>query len=209
MDVPIVMIDHEDHLISCDLVFNNNFSASEKVTNYLIGLGHRKLQFVGNISFSRSFYDRWVGFRSTLELSEPEMTIDASLSTIHPRAFKTTFSDWLLQKKQANDLPSAFVCTNDQMARRVITVLEDNGWSVPRDFSVTGFDNLEDSYQGTPTLTTVHLEKEELGKRGVEVLIRRLAEKDSPYEKVLLEGSMILRESASRPHVETIDIWSK
>lgn len=198
LNIPIVMIDHEDPLIVCDSVFNNNFDASAKITNYLIGLGHRDIQFVGNISYARSFYDRWLGYRSAIELTNKNLSIDKSLSLINHREFKKEFNAWLKKRETISKIPTSFVCANDQIARSVIISLNEHGWEVPTDVSVTGFDNKEESYKDKPTVTTVNVPKKKLGIRGVEILVRRLEERDAPYEKVLLEGEIILRESTAK-----------
>lgn len=65
--LPMVLVDHEDPLIPSDTVFANNLDGMARLTNHLIGLGHRQLHFVGSSAFSRSFRDRWLGFRSALE----------------------------------------------------------------------------------------------------------------------------------------------
>lgn len=67
--LPLVMIDHEDALIPCDTVFANNIDSMTRLVNHLIGTGHTLFHFVGSIRYSRSFRDRWIGFRSALEES--------------------------------------------------------------------------------------------------------------------------------------------
>lgn len=197
-NLPLVMVDHEDPLLSCDTIFNNNFDSSLKLANHLIGLGHQSIQFVGDIHYSRSFYDRWMGIRSALEENKLNSKFDEELCSINSTCVESSFKDWLSQKGLKN-LPTAFVCANDQIATRVIKVLLEKGLKVPDDISVTGFDNKEESYQICPTLTTVNAAKEELGKRSVGMLLHRMNEKDTPFEKLLLSGSIILRESTSSP----------
>lgn len=199
MEIPVIMIDHEDYLLSCDAVFNNNVDASEKMTNYLIGLGHQRIHFVGNIHYSRSFYDRWIGFRKALEILDQNFRFDSSLTNLSEGTLM--LCQWIEERQGQLHFPTAFVCANDQIARNLVGILEKKGVKVPDDVSVTGFDNKEVSYRYSPTLTTVKIAKKDLGKRGVEMLIRRLREKDAPYEKVLLEGEVILRES-TRPLVK-------
>src|SRR5690606_2955624 len=54
LNLPLVMIDYEDPLIPCDTIFTNNFDSSLSLTNHLIGLGHKRMQFIGDIKYSRS-----------------------------------------------------------------------------------------------------------------------------------------------------------
>jgi LacI family transcriptional regulator len=73
LGIPFMLVDHEDSLIPSDVLFMNNYECIRRATNYLLGSGHRKLQFVGDIRYSRSFYDRWLGFRSMLEEQDVEL----------------------------------------------------------------------------------------------------------------------------------------
>lgn len=49
--LPMVLVDHEDPLIPSDTVFANNLDGMARLTNHLIGLGHRQLHFVGSLHF--------------------------------------------------------------------------------------------------------------------------------------------------------------
>ncbi|MDQ0229618.1 LacI family DNA-binding transcriptional regulator [Metabacillus malikii] len=193
-NIPIVMVDYEEPLIPSDMVFNNSFDSSFQLTSHLIGLGHTRIEYIGNISYSRSFYDRWLGYRSALEnnsLVVPKNDIDYEEEEIlTPEKIKKWF-----ENKTEQTMPTALVCSNDNVAKQIITVLQQCGVNIPGDISVTGFDNMDFSYDMSPTITTVDFQKKGLGKRAVEMLMRRVAHKDDPYEKILLTGSIILRES--------------
>ncbi|MFN7250382.1 MAG: LacI family DNA-binding transcriptional regulator [Anaerobacillus sp.] len=197
MKLPIILIDYEDPLIRCDTIFNNNFDCSYHLTNHLIGLGHKQIQFIGDINYSRSFYDRWLGFRSSLEQNNLTAKRDASLETIDNSEIEMHFENWFIEKTNSF-LSTAFVCANDNIATRVISVLKKFNMNVPDDLSIVGFDNKEITYQMSPTLTTVDIAKSGLGKRAVEMLLKRISEKNAPFEKVLLAGTIMLRESTSK-----------
>ncbi|WP_281889493.1 substrate-binding domain-containing protein [Paenibacillus sp. YYML68] len=95
--------------------------------------------------------------------------------------------------------PTALVCANDTIALTAMQALKELGVKVPGDVSVTGFDNIESSYQTSPALTTVHVPKESLGERAVERLLGRIERKQTPMEKLLLSGEVFYRESTAGP----------
>lgn len=195
--VPVVLIDHEDKLCPTDTVFSNNFDSSYLLANYLIGLGHREIQFVGNINYSRSFFDRWLGFRTALEEN------DIPINNEYYERIKDNSDEmfievkgWLQKlKAEGNILPTALFCANDSIALHVYKVLQELDIRIPDDISVTGFDNIEDSYLLKPTLTTIDVAKEELGKRAVRSLLNRIDLKTSPKEKIVVASELLLRES--------------
>ncbi|UHA60215.1 substrate-binding domain-containing protein [Metabacillus litoralis] len=77
----------------------------------------------------------------------------------------------------------------------VYKVLQELDIRIPDDISVTGFDNIEDSYLLKPTLTTIDVPKEELGKRAVRALLSRIDMKNAPKEKIIVASELLLRES--------------
>lgn len=200
LGIPFVLVDHEDSLIPSDVLFMNNYECVRRATNYLLGNGHRKLQFVGNIRYSRSFYDRWLGFRSMLEEQNVEHAQNKELLEFEGvnRSEMTEQIERILREVQGSgELPTALVCANDSIAICVMTVLMRMGIDVPGQVSVSGFDNIEDAGLSSPTLSTVHVNKEALGQRSVETLLWRIAHPDGPKEKILLAGEIVLRESTA------------
>ncbi|MFC5529208.1 substrate-binding domain-containing protein [Cohnella yongneupensis] len=206
LGIPFVLVDHEDPLIPSDVLFMNNYECVRRTANYLLGSGHRDLQFVGNIRYSRSFYDRWLGFRSMLE--EQGVQLDQRPELIefegNNRSEMTENLEAIVRKLQAeHKLPTAFVCANDSIAICMITVLMKLGIDVPSQCSVTGFDNIEDAALASPKLSTVHVNKEALGQRAVDTLLWRVEHPDGPKEKILLAGELLIREStAGAPYAQ-------
>ncbi|GJM79520.1 hypothetical protein HMSSN139_20160 [Paenibacillus sp. HMSSN-139] len=169
--IPMVLVDHEDVLIPTDTVFANNGDSIARLCNYLIGLGHTCIHFIGNVEFSRSFRDRWHGYREALEnngleslsLKDPMLM----LKGVDTGDFVPDFEEWIMARKSAHQMPTALVCANDAIAIRVLEVLKNIGIHVPGEITVTGFDNIDDAYRSEPTLTTVHVSKEAMGRRAV------------------------------------------
>lgn len=82
-------------------------------------------------------------------------------------------------------------CVSDVMALGALAAVRAAGWSVPKDVAVAGFDDiptLEDQY---PTVTTVRLPLEEIGKMGAEMLLNN----GDADRRLVIEGTPILRDS--------------
>ena len=67
--------------------------------------------------------------------------------------------------------PTAVICVNDFMALGVLRELADQGLSVPRDVSVTGFDNIGLSNFSCPRLTTADIPRGAIGRTVFSVLV--------------------------------------
>lgn len=70
----------------------------------------------------------------------------------------------------------AIICGNDQISRGALDVLHQHGWEVPGRTSIIGFDNWEVLTTGSsPTLSSVDLSLEQLGRQAAELLVTSIA----------------------------------
>lgn len=195
--IPFVLVDNEDELIESDSIFMNNVDIMRKVTKFLIGKGHSRIQFIGDLQYSRSFFDRWTGFRSIMDEYELTYLQKHVLLNVKPTVNEENMNSLLsgLNTISKAEFPTAFVCANDQIALLVHRALTQMGIRVPEDCSLIGFDNNIDIVKDFPMITTVDVDKEALGIKAVDQLRWRLNNLHMPYEKILLQGDLIIRES--------------
>ena len=97
-----------------------------------------------------------------------------------------------------DDMPTAFVCNNDDTAAMVIEKLNANGYKVPEDISVTGFDNFSTNNSLKVPLTTVWINPEDTAKTATDLLIKKL--NGEPYIKGrhIVGGTVIIRDSVKK-----------
>jgi hypothetical protein len=79
---------------------------------------------------------------------------------------------------------TAVFCMNDLIAVGVMQALEAQGIRVPEDVSVLGFDEPALRHYDEPRLTTLRVNRRELGREAVRLLLRRLAKPDAPLLQV-------------------------
>lgn len=72
--------------------------------------------------------------------------------------------------KSGKDFPDAFVCANDNIAAGMCARAAKEGFEIPRDFAVTGFDNLDKAAFFKPQISTVTYDREKIGGKCFEVL---------------------------------------
>jgi LacI family transcriptional regulator len=200
LGIPFVLVDHEDPAIPSDCVFVGNLEATQRLTHYLIAQGHTDIQFVGDLQYAPSFKLRWLGFRMVLEENgipvrqDPQLLRDIGMDRAGD---SKRIAQWARGKLAAGELPSAFVCANDEIAISTIHALHQLGLRVPDDVSVTGFDDIDDAIEIEPKLTTVRVDKEQMGARAVDMLLRRVEHAGAVQEKLLLAGTIVFRESVA------------
>jgi LacI family transcriptional regulator len=196
LNIPVVMVDHVDPAFQCDTVFTDNFNAMRNIMVKLVSRGYRNYQFVGNIRDAQSFYERWLAFKTTLEehgveLNQDPLLIGSEADDIYK----------LFPKISLDALPEVFVCANDSNAAFLIDRLRNSGKHVPDSCVVTGFDNTMETH---PILATVNVNKELLGRRAVDQMLWRCANRSTAFERKLIYSDLIVREEYSRqPLVRT------
>lgn len=200
--MPLVTVDHSYDSQQLDTVVTANVEEAYKMTAHLIRLGHRRIGFIGAVSMTRSFKDRWYGFHNAI--SDAGLVIDESHclagSSSRPHDIPDAARDELtsfVHTLITRTMPTALVCANDRIAIALMQLLSAQGIRVPEDISVTGFDDIEAAQLVMPRLTTIQVQREQLGYEAVDVLIRKLEHGGSP-SKLAVYGELIERDSCRR-----------
>lgn len=94
---------------------------------------------------------------------------------------------------------TAVFCANDQMALGVYRAFRERGVRVPEDVSVVGFDDLPDSADYSPPLTTVHQDFAEVGRQCVSRALGQLRDGRAFPGTTLVPTHLVRRSSTARP----------
>ncbi|HSB17111.1 MAG TPA: LacI family DNA-binding transcriptional regulator [Bryobacteraceae bacterium] len=168
----------------------------QRTVEYLYSMGHRRMAFVGHHASLGPLQARKKTFIETMARYSGQVQFTAALNTDSPAGGKQAAHELL-----ASDFrPTAVLCVNDFMALGVIRELRDQGFSVPRDISVTGFDNIQLSEFSNPALTTVNIPRRKIGQMAFEALAPKESSGDRPREFVI-DPELLVRESTGPPPV--------
>lgn len=149
----------------------DNVAAAKTAVNYLISLGHKRIAAVtgpGNIASSN---ERLEGYQ--LALKEAGIELDNALQ-IEGGYIVQSGMDCANQLLLLPQRPTAIFCFNDDMAIGVMKFLQKQGFVVPDDISVMGFDDINYAQFVTPSLTTVHQPLHEIGSTCIDLLLKQL-----------------------------------
>jgi DNA-binding LacI/PurR family transcriptional regulator len=173
-----------------DVVFADDIQGGQDATRYLIGLGHRRIWFVGNTRlpwFARCYE----GYRRAMEesgLVPRESSTDSEDDT--ESGYLGTKS-LLAQDESA----TAILAGNDPTAHGVYKALRDRNLRIPEDISVVGCDDTVGTWL-YPALSTTREFPEQLGKQLVELVLSRIAEPDQAPQRVTVPTELMKRDSA-------------
>lgn len=167
--MPCVLIDVYTNGTGLGCVSVDNVKASQEMAQYLIDNNHREIVIVQGKKQAEVNGYRIAGIyeafkRSSMELKREQiLTCDFSESVTYKQ-----ITEYL--KENGKKKATAFMCLSDIMALGAMRAIQDMGYSVPDDFSVTGFDGIAISDYTTPRLTTIEQDIEGMGYRAAELL---------------------------------------
>lgn len=188
---PVIFLDFYNELTADNCIICDGFYATYEITNHLIRNGHRKIAFVGNISSTSSIQDRYLGYvKSLIEHNLPRH----DYFLISDRDTRT---GELIPLELPIIMPTAFVCNCDETACHLITLLRENGYRVPEDISVTGFDNSVYSSISIPNITTVEVNTEQMAEIAVESLLSKIRTPSVSIGMVQVKGKIVFKDSVA------------
>lgn len=178
-------------------VYFDDIGGAEQLTKYLIGLGHRRVGFAGNLRLPW-YARRFQGYQAALAGAG----LTPMLGEVHTREGEEmgyVAAKLLLQRSAP---PTAIFAGDDSAARGVYLAARDCGLEIPRQLSVAGFNDTLEAAALHPKLTSVRVFTEELGKQLAETLLQRIERPDSPPAALALPTLLIQRESCgpAPPH---------
>lgn len=190
IDKPIVSIDPVMSNPSYPSVYATNYEGSMEAMEYLIGLGHKRIGFIGGRAELESANQRLLGYQNALE--KAGIPIDEQLIVSGDYTTKTGVEGGqkllLLENR-----PTAIFASNDQMAMGVYQIAEKMQLHIPGDFSLVGFDNIPESkYLG---LTTVDQFISEMGYAATKMLIRIVNETPGESQTLKIKTQLVVRNS--------------
>jgi LacI family transcriptional regulator len=172
----------------------DNLQAGRELTRHLLGLGHRRIGFIGTLAGLSSAAERRRGYRAALQ----EAGVRPQPQFVRMRGVKPELArDAAREILTRPDRPTAIVGSSDRVALSVIEVAEELGLSVPGDLAVVGVDNIPMAAHQAIQLTTVDQHLAEMGRLAVEGILDIIRDPEryrrSPLQQVLAPTLIVRR----------------
>ena len=166
------------------------------MTEHLAKLGHKDIGFIIGSMNQGAAIDRLNGFRAAVK----DFGLNAKDRWIEQGDFKYESGVAAATRiLAAKSRPTAIFASNDDMAAGALFVAHRQGFDVPSDLSVVGFDNIAMSQRLYPPLTTVRQPTKQAAAAATEMLIQSLLSGDREITNIELPTELIVRESSAAP----------
>jgi DNA-binding LacI/PurR family transcriptional regulator len=170
-------------------------AGAAEATRHLIELGHRRIAHIPGTRRPPSTAQRQAGYRDALKAAGIAYTDEL----IEEGDFSMESGQAAMKRLlELASPPTAVFAGNDEMAFGAMTEARVQGYVIPQDISVVGFDDQRTAAFYNPPLTTVNIPRQELGRRAAHELIERLDGRELANE-IVLPTRLIVRESTAPP----------
>lgn len=177
------------------MLVSDEFSAARRMTEHLIGLGHRRIAMVTGPLRYLSARERKAGFLEAMAAAgleaRPELVVEGDYGFDSGAAA----AQRLLS---LDERPTAIFASNDIMAAAVLKTAADRGLQAPRDLSVAGFDDSDIATMITPSLTTIRRPLHAMARTAASQLLSLIAG-DRPGPDQRVELTVVVRASTASP----------
>ena len=200
-----IFIDMKTSKIHCNTIVLDFHAAVIEALEYLYGLGHRKIAYLGGKEIlpdnSIYFEER----KDTFIRYCQEHSIE-----YEPYLYEESFtaeSGYEMTKKLIahGNLPTAIFAASDPIAIGAMRALYEAGYKIPEDISIIGFDDISVASFSNPPLTTVHAPTEFMGEYAAHYVKLQANDNDLKYQtpiRLTLPCDLIVRNSCCPPKVE-------
>lgn len=196
--LPMVAVAGHQKIQGVTNVVLDHVQAATLALNHLATLGHKRIAFMRGNPLSSDSTDRW---RAICEVAQrmgmtidPELTVQIDMDDPTPQ-LGYPFAKQLLARKKPF---TALFAYNDISAIGAIRALQEQGFRVPQDVSVMGFDDIPGAAFNTPTLTTVRQPLARMGQVAAQTLLERIAGRDDYPPEIAIEPELVVRESTGK-----------
>lgn len=189
-NVPVIYVDAEyEGGISVFFDYRNAFI---RLINHVIEEHHiTDLHFMAGLKDNDFSNERLYAFRDTLKAHG----IPFDDSMVSYGDFWSGPTTTAMEKIIASGhIPKAIICANDTMAITVCTILQNNGYRVPEDIIVTGFDGIDEGKFATPSITTCECNYSDMANKILDILVSYF-EGGNYDRKRLIEFDMLYAQS--------------
>ena len=190
---PFALIDRSITEMDCDSVQSDNVAGARRLTEHLIGIGHRRIAHLVGSDDNSTGRERLQGYREAL--------LAAKIPYSDALLFHTTVDRIggyrAVQAMLANEpWPTAIFAVNNMTAVGAMQALRERGLSVPRDIGLVCFDDVEHLAVLSPFLTVMDQPAETFGSLAAQMLVERVEGKAGESgRRIVLQSQLIVRES--------------
>ena len=192
ISAPIILLNKRSYDFS---VGTDNIDSARQAVEHLLGLGHRRIAYIGGSRSKEESAERRAGYEQAL--IDHGICLEPSL-IVEGDGWSEGGRRSMHQLLALPSPPTAVFCFNDLTASGVLLAAYGAGVRIPQDLSVVGFDDSSLASLLVPPLTTVAQQSDQIARLALQMALDLMEGNTSPT-RVTLTGKLVTRESTASP----------
>jgi LacI family transcriptional regulator len=198
LGLPHVFVDFSPRHKMCTVVMMDNLLGAAQAVEHLLALGHRQIAFLGGDISHPSIASRLEGYQQAM--AQAQLPVTADYLSCEEKGTGNLDGQCAARKLMERKIAySAIFAANDAMAIGAMQALQENGRKIPAEISLVGFDDIEACIHVQPSLTTIRVDKEELGAIATRRLMEMIETKKELSGRVFSPVELVVRQSTAAP----------
>ena len=195
-----VFIDRAPNFLDADTVLATNRSGAREAVEHLIGIGHRRIAFLGDLSEIATARDRYDGYVDALHAAGIPLDEGLVRMDLHNHDTAQRATESLLQRP-STDGPTAFFASQNLVTIGAVHALHLH--DLQHLVALVGFDDLQLADMLDPGITVVAQDPYAIGRAAAELLFARIDGYRGPSQHHTISTRLIIRGSGEiRPREE-------
>jgi len=191
--MPIVLLNCYVDGDNFDSLNIDNFGGAKAMVGHLLEHGHKRIAIIKGNEENFDAVERLRGYRAAMDEGGTERSSHFELPGDFSEAAGYDAARKILG---LTPRPTAVFASNDSMAIGALSALKNAGTHVPEEMALASFDDIPIASYLTPSLTSVHVDIDNLGVRAVQRLIHAVKNKNVHCkQQEVLPTTLSLRES--------------
>ncbi len=198
-NVEAIIIDSFPYFKNHSYVYSNHRMGVELATEYLIKNGHRTILLITAPAqekikathfikgYIHTLKKHKIPVREELIIQSEELSIESGYET-----FKKLLTENI---KGKNIDFTGIVTISDLLAIGIYKVANELGFSIPGNYSIIGYDNIEVTSALTPPLTTIHQPRKRIGRESILLLLSNIEHEERVVKNISFEPHLVVRGS--------------
>jgi len=191
-NIPFVIVGRDFENIEVDAVYNDEVKGGFLATEYLIKKGHKRIALIDGFLYKSPAKGRLEGYKKAL--NKYRIPLDESLISVGDINLEDGYERTRQMLGENLDFTAIFAY-NDMMAFGAMQAIKEKGLRIPEDIGLAGYDDISFSSLMDPALTTIRVNKQELGIESVKLLLSRINGNRKIAHKIMLDVDIIARKT--------------
>ncbi len=190
-DLPVVLLNTHGAGARFPAYRIDNFGGAFAATKHLVETGRRRIAHVGGPATNHEAQERRRGYEAALGSQFAPQVVEGDFTEDGGR------TAMLALAAAGPEAPDAVFAANDTMAVGCFLALRELGLRVPEDVALAGFDDIPLARLVQPSLTTVRVRIDELGRKALERLVQCIQDNTTTGPVEIISPELVVRSSSA------------